>query len=371
MKRLLLVLSLSILMVSGFSQDFFREQFNPRKQYVILVNPTAGNLETVKFLIDRQLLDVRTRKVKFVGVYHRGQAYDFSQSRRFIEQNNLGRDFFLHEVRSNLQEADLFRENGCTPDLQTIFRNSIGVIFFGGPDIPPTVYGQENTHSEVTDPVRHWFETTFLFHLLGSSRNPGYRALLEQKPAYLVTGFCLGLQTMNVATGGTLCQDIPALVYGKKTAAETLEIGRANLHRNYWQEISNDPQLMRINLHTIRFTDHPFFVKKVKAWKNMEPRVLSSHHQSIDQLGAGLEVTALSPDGKVIEAVAHSRFPNVFAVQFHPEVPALYEPREALKFHPDDTPLSYVQIIGKTSQKFHQKYWKYLSAIIQTAKNRP
>ncbi|MCD6355005.1 MAG: gamma-glutamyl-gamma-aminobutyrate hydrolase family protein [Prolixibacteraceae bacterium] len=110
---------------------------------------------------------------------------------------------------------------------------SYNVFFIGVPDIPPGVYGEENAHSVVTDPGRHYFEATFLFHLLGSYRNEAYKAWLTEKPNCLVTGFCLGMQTMNVATGGTLIQDIPAELFGAKTPEAILKIGRANLHRNY------------------------------------------------------------------------------------------------------------------------------------------
>jgi putative glutamine amidotransferase len=75
---------------------------------------------------------------------------------------------------------------------------------------------------------------------LGGYGNEDFEPFLKEKPKYLVTGFCLGMQTMNVATGGTLIQDIPAEIYGATTSEKTLEIGRANLHRNYWQEVVDD-----------------------------------------------------------------------------------------------------------------------------------
>ncbi len=199
---------------------------------------------------------------------------------------------------------------------------------------------------------------------MGSSRNPDFKPFLEDRPNYLVTGFCLGMQTMNVAAGGSLWQDIPAQIYNKFNAAETLETDRNNLHRNYWQLVSDDPQLMTINLHSIKFTDHPFFRQRVKTGKNSTPRIYSSHHQSMKDLGAGFEVTALSGDGKIVEAFAHKRYPNVFAVQFHPEVPALYEDRDSLKFAPHDAPKTMHQILGRRSVQFHRRYWKHISNII-------
>ncbi|MCF6331876.1 MAG: gamma-glutamyl-gamma-aminobutyrate hydrolase family protein [Draconibacterium sp.] len=347
-----------------FAQNFFTENFNKRKEYIILTNPTVQNLKTIQYLLHAHLLDINTHKAKFVGVFYSGQKYDFNETHKYIENNDL-KNFFLQEVSGHLNKNNLFEENDCSSLLKTIFENSIGIFFFGGPDIPPGIYREKNTLSVVSDPGRHYFETTFLFHLLGSSRNNSYQPLLKEKPNYLVTGFCLGMQTMNVATGGTLIQDIPSEIYNAKTPEETIKLGRKNLHRNYWHKISDDTLLMTCNLHTIKFTDHPFFGTVIKMPKQWSPRVYSSHHQAIENLGKGLIVTALSSDGKIIEGVVHKQFRNVFAVQFHPEVSALYEDMYVRKFHPDDKPMTYHNIIGKQSVKFHEKYWSHISDVLR------
>ncbi len=367
MKRLLLLNLALILFLGASSQDFFDTDFNKKKKYIVLTNPTVRNLKTVQFLVNSELLDVKTKKTNFVGVYFKGQNYDFNQTKEFIESNKL-ENFKLHAITGELNEENLFQENECSAELRKVFDNSVGVFFFGGPDIPPGVYGEENTLSVVTDPERHYFETTFLFHLLGGYWNENYKPFLEERPKYFVTGFCLGMQTMNVATGGTLIQDIPAEVYRASTPRETLNLGRTNLHRNYWQEIVDDSLLMGINLHTIQFTNHPFFGKGVDVNKRFTPRIYSSHHQAAEKLGKGLEVTCLSPDGKVIEGLAHNKYPNVFAVQFHPEVPGLYDDFYVRKFNPDDMPMSYNDIIGKKSVRFHEDYWYYISQILRKAK---
>jgi putative glutamine amidotransferase len=368
MKKVILIQVYLIFSLGVFSQDFFNTDFNKRKKYIILTNPTVNNLKTIQFLENADLLDINTSKTKFVGVYFEGQNYDFDETKLYIENNKL-ENFFLHEIKGELNENNLFQQNDCSDDLRKIFVNSIGVFFFGGPDIPPGVYGEENTLSEITDPGRHYFETTFLFHLLGGYWNEDFEPFLKEKPKYLVTGFCLGMQTMNVATGGTLIQDIPSEIYGATTPKEILNQGRTNLHRNYWQEIVEDSLLMGINLHTIQFTKHPFFGVAVDVSKKFEPRVYSSHHQAAEKIGKGLEITALSPDGKIVEGLAHKTYPNVFAVQFHPEVPGLYEDLYVRKFNPDDQPQSYNDILGKKSVKFHQKYWEHISEILRKAKN--
>lgn len=367
MKHLVLSVLAIFLFFAVSAQDFFNTDFNPKKKYIILTNPTVNNLKTIQFLVNAKLLNVNLKKDKFVGVYYNGQGYDFNETKQYIKENNL-ENFYLHEIKGELNEKNLFQQNDCTADLKKVFENSVGVFFFGGPDIPPVVYGEENTLSVVTDPGRHFFETTFLFHLLGGYWNEDFEPFLKEKPKYLVTGFCLGMQTMNVATGGTLIQDIPAEIYGATTPEKTLEIGRANLHRNYWQEIVKDTLLMGINLHTIQFTNHGFFGVAVNVSKAFKPRVYSSHHQAVEKIGKGLEVTALSPDGRIIEGLAHKKYPNVFAVQFHPEVPGLYEDLGVRKFNPDDEPQTYNDIIGKKSVRFHEEYWNYISDVLRKAK---
>jgi putative glutamine amidotransferase len=347
-------------------QNFFREGFDTKKKYILLANPTATNLETVNFLVNNRLLKTNLKKVHFVGVYSEHQNYDFEKTRNYIDKNGLSH-FKLHEFRGDLDENRLFENNVFSEELKFAFQNSVGIFFFGGADIPPSVYGEENSLSVVTESERHYFETTFLFHLLGGFQNENFVSFLEENQEYVVTGFCLGMQTMNVATGGTLIQDIPAEIYGATNDETTLQTEKENLHRNCWQNISDDPQLMGINFHTIRFTEHPFFTRKVKVRKTSNPLICSSHHQAAKKLGKGMEVTAVSPDGKITEALAHSTYPNVFAVQFHPEVPALYENRGKRKFHPDDEPRTYHEIIGKEGLKFHKKFWRYISKTLKKA----
>ncbi|MCU0459246.1 MAG: gamma-glutamyl-gamma-aminobutyrate hydrolase family protein [Bacteroidales bacterium] len=363
MKRFFLIITVFFISVSLFSQDFFRGGFSKEKKYVILVNPTAGNIGVVTFLLDKGILNADAEIIDFVGVYHSSQEYDFSKSAEYIAANGLTR-FHLHEVNAPLTEEMVYKQNPCSDDFRKIFSNSVGIIFFGGQDIPPAVYGQENWYSETTDPGRHYFEVSFLFHLLGSARNTAQRPLLEENPDYMVTGFCLGLQSMNVAAGGTLWQDIPAQVYNSTKPETHVLIDRKNLHRNYWQNIRDDKDFMGINMHPVRFTENMFFGKRVKVSRKMQPMVYSSHHQAIKDLAPGFSVTAVSDDGKIVEGISHNRYPNVFSVQFHPEVSALYEDRAMVKFAPDDNPATLHSMLDKNSLKFHRKYWGHISGVI-------
>ncbi|QIA07860.1 gamma-glutamyl-gamma-aminobutyrate hydrolase family protein [Draconibacterium halophilum] len=360
MKKLLLLLIAFLVVNTSFAQHFFDTDFNTRKKYIILCDPSVHRIKTIQYLTDHNILKVNKNKVKFVGVYYEGQTTDFSETQDYIEENKLD-NFFLHEITGELNETNLFQENDVTAQLKKVFDNSIGIIFFGGADIPPAIYGEENTKCGVYTPARHYYESTFIFHLLGGYQNESFKPFLAERPDYVVTGFCLGMQTMNVGTGGTMIQDIPAEIYHAETPKETVAIGRANMHRNYWQLIEDDSLFMGINLHTIQFTDNPFFGTAIKISKKATPRICSSHHQAIEKLGKGLEVTCLSPDGKIIEGIVHSTYPHVFAVQFHPEVSALYEDMDLKIFHPDDEPKTYHDILGKSDVKFHKDYWKHIS----------
>lgn len=363
-RKLKIVFLVLIFSQSVLGQDFFNGDFNHEKKYLLLAHPTVQNLNTILFLTEQGIFNISDAEI--VAVYHHDESYNFKKSIDFVEKEQL-RKIHFQEVKSHLDIPDIYRENACTNEFKTLFNNSSGIIFFGGPDIFPEAYNEVNLHSVVTDPYRHVFELSLLFHLLGGSQSPDFVPFLDEKPDYMVTGFCLGMQSMNVATGGSLFQDIPLQVYNARTDEEIVELPKNCLHRNYWQNISTDSLLMGVNFHKIRFNSKDFFRKRAAYKYINSPYVLSSHHQSINKIGQGWQITALSRDGKIVEAFRHEKYPNVFAVQFHPEVPALYEDRKPFKFSPDDQPKTYHQIISKRGLKFHMKYWNCISDALKDA----
>ena len=363
-RKLFLALVLTILVNLGFAQNFLNTELNPNKTYLLLAHPTVQNMETIQFLLDNNIL--KLSNVEFIGVYSKAETYNYKQSADLIRKPEMNK-FHLQEVTEEVPATQIYKENDWTKTFRKLFDHSVGIFFFGGPDIQPEIYGEKNVYSEVTDPNRHLFELSFLFHLLGGSQNEAFLPFLKERPNYFVTGFCLGLQSINVATGGTLTQDIPTQTYNTKSTEETLKLNKDQLHRNYWQEITKDTLLMGINFHPIIYTAHPFFLNTVKAKKDVITLVLSSHHQSIDDLGKNIIVTATSADSKVIEGIHHRLYENVFAVQFHPEVPSLYKEGKKLKFAPEDSPRSYYEIIGEEGREFHRKYWQAISLAIKAS----
>ena len=362
--RLLILFVLTLSLNPVFSQNFLEKELSPNKTYVLLAHPTVANIETINFLLTNRILQLP--EVEFIGVYSVAENYDYSQSVALLKKPEMSR-FHLQKVDGVMSLTQIFEQNEWTTTFKKLFDHSVGVFFFGGPDIQPEIYKQKNLYSVVTDPNRHLFELSFLFHLLGGYQNEQFTPFLNEKPSYFVTGFCLGLQSMNVATGGSLTQDIPAQTYHKMNAEETLKLSKDQLHRNYWQEITKETLLMDNSFHQIVYTANPFFLERVKADKNLKPLVLSAHHQSIDDLGKNLIVTATSMDGQVIEGIRHRLYENVFAVQFHPEVSALYTEGKKLKFAPTDSPRSFFEILSPEDREFHVKYWETISKAIKAS----
>ena len=154
-----------------------------------------------------------------------------------------------------------------------------GLVLIGGDDIPPSVYGQEPHETvRVMTRQRYDFESELIPLWLAAG-----------KP---VLGVCLGMQFTNVASGGSMIQDIPSQV-GKKVS-----------HR------------CKAELHSVRIEPGS---KLRKILGSDEAMVFSNHHQAVRDIGRNLRVVARSPDG-VVEALERVDGGFGLFVQWHPEV---------------------------------------------------
>ena len=131
-----------------------------------------------------------------------------------------------------------------------------GLILAGGADVDPASYGAR-PHPAVTRtvPERDRFELAL-----------AHRALERELP---LLGICRGLHMLNVARGGTLVQHVPDVVGHEE-------------HR-----------------HTLgQFADHEVELEAgslaARAAGAERLAVKSHHHQGVDELGEGLEVTGWS-----------------------------------------------------------------------------
>jgi putative glutamine amidotransferase len=158
-----------------------------------------------------------------------------------------------------------------------------GLVLSGGVDVDPALYGQPR-HPKLgrVDRERDDFELALTRH-----------ALRRDLPLLAI---CRGQQVLNVATGGTLIQDIPSELEG---AVRHDAPGRRT-RRSHPVEVTRGSKLGEI-LGTAALDVNSF------------------HHQAVDLVGEGLSVSARSPADGVIEAVEMKDRSFVLGVQWHPE----------------------------------------------------
>jgi len=264
-------------------------------------------------------------------------------------------------VKKEISANDLYQKNNCSDIYKELFESSNGAFFFGGPDLPPAIYGEQmNLLTKMTDPYRHYLEASFLFHLLGGSQNNQFVPLLENNTNYTIYGICLGMQTMNIATGGSMIQDIPSEVYKLNFVEEILETENSQQHKNYNNNLVNNSTLFSGNFHQIKIINPKPLVGNYNG--NSTPLVYSNHHQAIENLGKNLEIITTSMDGKIIEAIKHKNYPNVLGVQFHPEGTYLHNPEIKYRKNPKDILKSGKQILMENdSYQFHLELWEIFS----------
>jgi putative glutamine amidotransferase len=329
---------------------------------LVIFNPETFNIRCLAALRQNGAIDIPNLTV--IGVYHERQTGNFAESRKYVAENGL--DWFKFQVvKAEISEPVLFRTNACVAEFEQIVHKADGVIFFGGPDIPPSVYGEKTLLlTGITDPVRHYFEASAVFHLLGGSQDPKAVPLLAKRPGFAVLGICLGFQTMNVGTGGSLVQDIWTEVYGKTTVEDVIALGPEQWHNNPYIRLFPSKDILSVNYHTLQLGDNSRFVKSMGFTSSNHPRIRSSHHQALERMGQDLVATASSRDGRIVEAVEHKKFPNVLGLQFHPEHYLHFDAEPRFRMKPGDPPTSLKAILENAppSFEFNKAIWLWFSA---------
>ena len=179
--------------------------------------------------------------------------------------------------------------------LRAIYETLDGIFLCGGVDVGPTNYGQsKHSYCGRVDDARDRTELQLVEW-----------AIEDKKPVF---GVCRGVQVINVATGGTLYQDI------------AFEIKGAIKH-DYFptpERYSRDLLTHSVFVDTESRLGRMLGVRSIK--------VNSMHHQAIAQIGHGLMPTAWAPDG-VIEALESQNGHYLMGVQWHPEELVPTDPR--------------------------------------------
>ncbi|MEA1897777.1 MAG: gamma-glutamyl-gamma-aminobutyrate hydrolase family protein, partial [Bacteroidota bacterium] len=361
MKKLLL---LTVIILSVQLNGIYAQKDNKTnaKNRVILVNPHVFYLKSMAYLTDNNIVDIEN--LEYQAIFYTKNEISYDEAEKFVKENGISY-ISLKKVDGDLNKDNLYQENSCTKSFIELFENSDGIIFLGGSDIPGFAFGQKTSLlADIETPNRNLFELSFLYHLLGRENNNAFKPLLEKNPNYVVYGICLGMQSMNVATGGDMYQDIPSEVYDLQYVEDVLALDENKIHRSYWRNIDTDSDLDNHSFHQIKFIDKQFFTTNYKLDKNYEPYVCSSHHQAVKSIGKGFDVAATSMDGKVVEAIYHNKYKNVLGVQFHPEFFYLHDPEsKKFKMKSGDTELMTEHEMLKKlgSYPFHLKYWEYFS----------
>ena len=169
-------------------------------------------------------------------------------------------------------------------DLSGVLDNIDGIVFSGGGDPNPLLFGEE--------PV---------VQLHGITPERDLQELKLVRMAYdrqiPMLGICKGIQMINAALGGTLYQDIHSQKDG-----------------GVWVKHSQDED-RRFPSHTVKVENgtllHKLFGKDTL-------QVNSFHHQACKDIAPCLRLSAISPDG-IVEAIESNEYKSILGVQWHPE----------------------------------------------------
>ncbi|MBO6129119.1 MAG: gamma-glutamyl-gamma-aminobutyrate hydrolase family protein [Pseudobutyrivibrio sp.] len=157
-----------------------------------------------------------------------------------------------------------------------------GILFTGGHDVSPKIYGQGPTDKcGITCETRDAMEG-FLLDLCISDNKP-------------MLGICRGIQFINAYLGGTLYQDLPTEY-------------KSNIEHHMTPPYDN-------SIHNVDVKDKSKLANIIGAGIHS---VNSYHHQAIKELADGLEAMAISEDG-LVESIAIKNQKFAIAVQWHPE----------------------------------------------------
>lgn len=168
-------------------------------------------------------------------------------------------------------------------DLKQCLQQINGLLLIGGPDYDPKHY-QESQHEKA--------------HLVPSLRDDFDMRLIQRAIVGTnmpVLGICAGMQLLNIGMGGSLHQDIPS-TFPSTEVEHSATQGWSSKHK-----VRIEPNSKLSQIYGAREVD-----------------VVTSHHQSVNRLGAALKPTAYAEDD-IIEAIEHPDKPFVVAVQWHPE----------------------------------------------------
>lgn len=201
-------------------------------------------------------------------VFHQGDFRSVNYFQRKLYKGNVG----CSQIDLNLENVDFYID---------ILDQVDGVIFAGGNDFDPAIYGGgDRSLVEDYDFSDDKADIRFL------------EACLDKDIPVL--GVCRGFQLINIYFGGSLYEDLPSQ-FSKKIK-----------HRNGKDGFTSH------NV-TLEHNSRLFELLGEENWT-----VNSYHHQGVKDLGQGLVVNARSDDG-LVEAFENPSYKYLCGIQWHPE----------------------------------------------------
>ncbi len=182
-----------------------------------------------------------------------------------------------------------------------------GLLLSGGADFNPLWTGEEPAPQ---------------LHRINATRD--LPELLITRLAYNrqipILGICRGMQTLAVALGGKVMQDIAAGM-AQPVAEEPAD--KKKQKRSAVEPAAEKLPLIKHSQDGDRdLLTHSVQIEKdsvlYRIYKTERIFVNSFHHQAVSETGTRFRVTGKAPDG-VIEAMESSEFKSVIGVQWHPE----------------------------------------------------
>ncbi|MGH7965068.1 MAG: gamma-glutamyl-gamma-aminobutyrate hydrolase family protein [Candidatus Binatia bacterium] len=201
------------------------------------------------------------------------------------------RDFSAYDLVCDHRYATAVKDAGGHPVLLPIAHQRAvlhrylegidGLVIVGGDDVDPKLYGEPPERS-----------TRIIFSKRTAFESWLYKA--GKRRELPILGICYGMQLINALEGGTLHQHLP----------DKREGGQVDHHKS-----------RKRTQHTVRLLPG---TRLQQIFRVRHAVVASQHHQAVRDLASGFVPAAVADDG-IIEAIEHASFPQILAVQWHPE----------------------------------------------------
>ena len=174
-----------------------------------------------------------------------------------------------------------------------------GLILSGGGDINPLWAGEEPSP---------------LLHSINKERD--YAELLTTRLAYNrqipILGICRGIQTLAMALGGKVAQDLSEVRGHGGTEVREIKHSQDADRSEPTHSVIIEPDSTLAEIYKS-------YLAPPRPRTSVPPLFVNSfHHQAVSETGDKFRIVATAPDG-IIEAMESTEFKSVLGVQWHPE----------------------------------------------------